>query len=104
MTPDGDTTARLRSADGRFAFVFHADALGEFGRKRCDLAPDLIAREAQIIGYFSFRRHSGHRRTCRRLDPAAIDPNVWSGRPLQEVFVELPVCGLASMYPASDWS
>jgi hypothetical protein len=34
----------------------------------------------------------------------AFDPNVWSGRALQEVFVELSVCGLASMYPASDWS
>src|SRR5260370_21610662 len=32
------------------------------------------------------------------------DPDVWSGRALQEVFVELSVCGLASMYPASDWS
>src|ERR1700721_1546960 len=34
----------------------------------------------------------------------AIDPNVWSGRALQEVFVELSVCGLASMYPVSSWS
>ena len=30
--------------------------------------------------------------------------NVWSGRALQEVFVDLVVSGLASMYPASDWS
>ena len=28
------------------------------------------------------------------------DPNVWSGRASQEVFVELVVSGLASMYPA----
>lgn len=44
-------------------------------------------------------------RTCRRhhgMD--AIDPNVWSGRASQEVFVELVVSGLASMYPAFDWS
>jgi hypothetical protein len=34
----------------------------------------------------------------------ANDPNVWSGRASQEVFVELAVSGLASMYPASDWS
>ena len=33
-----------------------------------------------------------------------FDPNVWSGRALQEVFVELAVSGLASMYPAFDWS
>ena len=34
----------------------------------------------------------------------AFDPHVWSGRALQEDFVELAVSGLASMYPASDWS
>ena len=31
------------------------------------------------------------------------DPNVWSGRALQEDFDELVVSGLASMYPAFDW-
>src|SRR5450631_1860403 len=34
----------------------------------------------------------------------AFDPNVWSGRALQEVFVDLVVSGLASMYPVSSWS
>ena len=34
----------------------------------------------------------------------ANDPDVWSGRASQENFVELVVSGLASMYPASDWS
>src|SRR5262249_49512574 len=35
----------------------------------------------------------------------AIDPNVWSGRALQEDFSEFEGCGgLASMYPAFDWS
>ena len=34
----------------------------------------------------------------------AIDPNVWSGRALQEVFVDLVVSSLASMYPVSSWS
>jgi len=34
----------------------------------------------------------------------ADDPNVWSGRALQEDFNELAVSGLASMYPAFDWS
>src|SRR6202171_1471476 len=38
------------------------------------------------------------------LSFSQFDPDVWSGRALQEVFVELSVCGLASMYPASDWS
>ena len=32
------------------------------------------------------------------------DPNVWCGRALQEIFVDLLALGLASMYPASDWS
>jgi len=33
-----------------------------------------------------------------------FDPDVWSGRAVQENFVELAVSGLASMYPASGWS
>ena len=33
-----------------------------------------------------------------------FDPNVWSGRALQEGFVELAMSGLASMYSAFDWS
>ena len=32
------------------------------------------------------------------------DPHVWSGRAWQEGFVDLAVCGLASMYAASGWS
>src|SRR5262245_64231269 len=36
---------------------------------------------------------------------SASDPNVWSGRALQEDFSEFEGCGgLASMYPAFDWS
>jgi hypothetical protein len=34
----------------------------------------------------------------------ANDPDVWSGRASQKVFIDLSACGLASMYPASDWS
>jgi hypothetical protein len=34
---------------------------------------------------------------------AGFDPNVWSGRASQE-FPAIWLCGLASMYPASDWS
>ena len=33
-----------------------------------------------------------------------LNPNVWSGRALQVDFAELAVSGLASMYPAFDWS
>jgi hypothetical protein len=32
------------------------------------------------------------------------DPYVWSGRASQVDFAELAVSGLASMYPAFDWS
>ena len=35
---------------------------------------------------------------------SGFDPHVWSGRALQEVFVELAFSGLASMYPVSAWS
>jgi hypothetical protein len=35
---------------------------------------------------------------------SGFDPDVWSGRALQVDFAELAVSGLASMYPASDWS
>jgi hypothetical protein len=37
------------------------------------------------------------------IKTAGFDPDVWSGRAVQEVFVD-PVYGLASMYPASAWS
>ena len=47
----------------------------------------------------------GVERTLReRLATSDFDPDVWSGRALQEVFVELAFSGLASMYPVSDWS
>jgi len=47
----------------------------------------------------------GVKRTSRGLvTMSAFDPNVWSGRALQVDFAELAVSGLASMYPASDWS
>ena len=36
------------------------------------------------------------------LSFSGFDPDVWSGRALQEGFVELAVSGLASMYPAFD--
>ena len=35
---------------------------------------------------------------------AAFQANVWSGRASQEVFIDLAVLGLASMYRASHWS
>ena len=44
------------------------------------------------------------RRRCGFDGSVAFDPNVWSGRALQEDFGELVVSGLASMYPAFGWS
>jgi hypothetical protein len=38
------------------------------------------------------------------LSSSQFNPHVWSGRALQEVFVDLVVSGLASMYPVSSWS
>jgi hypothetical protein len=60
------------------------------------------------------RKQAGHM-TCTRPQAerqivlatrasSTHDPNVWSGRALQVDFAELAVGGLASMYPAFDWS
>ena len=38
------------------------------------------------------------------LNSSHFDPFVWSGRASQEVSSIWRLCGLASMYPASDWS
>ena len=43
-------------------------------------------------------------RHCGQRNSSLTDPNVWYGRALQEIFVDLLALGLASMYPASDWS
>ena len=42
--------------------------------------------------------------TLMRRSMTVSDPNVCSGRALQEVLVELAFSGLASIYPVSDWS
>ena len=52
----------------------------------------------------SFQRGRGHRGGHWANGPVVNDPDVWSGRASQEDFVELAVSGLASMYPAFDWS
>jgi hypothetical protein len=43
-------------------------------------------------------------RERRGRTDATRDPYVWSGRALQENFFKWRMCGLASMYPAFDWS
>jgi hypothetical protein len=48
------------------------------------------------------RRGVGHRPKLPR--PSSTLPNVWSGRALQVDFAAMAVSGLASMYPAFDWS
>ena len=54
---------------------------------------------AQVVGYLGY---TGHRVNA---DATAVsDPHVWSGRASQEVSSIWGLCGLASMYPASDWS
>src|SRR6266536_441469 len=65
-------------------------------------------REAQLD--LSLDRSGGDRRQQEREGAAGAEahgpgqPVVWSGRALQEVFIDLAVSGLASMYPALDWS
>src|ERR1017187_3731743 len=53
---------------------------------------------------YTAHRHSGHWPDLPLNGSVANDPNVLSGRALQVYFAELAVSGLASMYPASDWS
>jgi len=58
-------------------------------------------------------RHADCPRKCRLFgvdrkcavdsQKGANDPDVWSGRAVQEVRLSSR-CGLASMYPVSDWS
>jgi hypothetical protein len=38
------------------------------------------------------------------LSSSQFDPHVWSGRAMQGDFDETVASGLASMYPAFDWS
>jgi hypothetical protein len=47
---------------------------------------------------------SRERRHLLLLSVSQFDPNVWSGRALQVDFAAIAVSGLASMYPAFDWS
>jgi hypothetical protein len=49
-----------------------------------------------------YRRNGG--KHLLLLSISHFDPHVWSGRALQVDFAELAVSGLASMYPAFDWS
>jgi hypothetical protein len=61
---------------------------------------------AFILGTAIFRslsERSGQVPASTLTNSVANDPNVWSGRASQEVFVELAVSGLASML-AFDWS
>jgi hypothetical protein len=45
-----------------------------------------------------------NRKHLLALSFSGFDPDAWSGRALQVDFAELAVSGLASMYPAFDWS
>src|ERR1039457_1365686 len=56
---------------------------------------------AKFVRYWS---NSGQRWILAWDCLSANDANVWSGRALQVDFAELALSGLASMYPASDWS
>ena len=57
-----------------------------------------LLRDCNTSGIESKAEPSG---ACSKV---ADDPNVWSGRALQENFGDLAVSGLASMYPTFDWS
>ncbi|HEY2427122.1 MAG TPA: hypothetical protein VGI09_14570, partial [Pseudolabrys sp.] len=62
------------------------------------------AFESSLFCLFAKSRVSAEQGLALWLISRINDPDVWSGRALQDDFVELAVSGLASMYPAFDWS
>src|SRR5215470_3913086 len=69
--------------------------------------------ESQLMAHRDGRRlddqpslswHCGHGPIFVVQRSVTNDPYVWSGRASQEVSSIWRLCGLASMYPASDWS
>src|SRR5262249_42089471 len=67
-------------------------------------ARPLLALNVSSLLPQSFSGVGGRPDSPRHCENGAHDPIVWSGRASQEVFIDLSACGLASMYPASDWS
>jgi hypothetical protein len=65
----------------------------------------LRPRPRQQAGHMTARPPIRHaKKSLASRGPSTHDPDVWSGRALQEDFIESGVSGLASMYPAFDWS
>jgi hypothetical protein len=64
----------------------------------------LVARFGGKVALPNVRYWVNSGRHLLNSSSSGFDPHVWSGRALQEDFAELAVSGLASMYPASDWS
>ena len=58
----------------------------------------------QRLANRSLSERTGHGPPGKTGKSVESDPNVWSGRALQENFADLAVSGLASMYPTFDWS
>ena len=83
-----------------FAFWHSIDIL----RGRVAMSANGTSRHSLRRKIRSLSERSGQVPASTLTNSVVNDPNVWSGRALQVDFVELAVCGLASMYPASDWS
>jgi len=65
----------------------------------------LRPRPRQQAGHMTARPPIRHaKKSLASRGPSTHDPDVWSGRALQEDFIESGMSGLASMYPAFDWS
>jgi hypothetical protein len=62
------------------------------------IAATATKRPPSLVRFQANRTLSRHRRMTE------CDPNVWSGRAVQENSSSWRMCGLASMYPAFDWS
>jgi ABC-type antimicrobial peptide transport system ATPase subunit len=89
-----ETIEQHRGADRAAAQKRAVELLGLVG----------IADPVRRLKQYPHQLSGGMRQRIMIAIALACDPNVWCGRALQEAFVGLSACGLASMYPASGWS
>ena len=70
---------------------------GHYGQRSCEPHPKAEHMAAPTNA-------ANVKKALANSEPSTHGPSVWSGRASQGKFVDLAVSGLASMYPAFDWS
>src|SRR5262245_9513330 len=101
----GNAAAKIVPPDTR---ILCWKGRGADSEEKREPASDIDTAEVDSLNALDLGRPIREADMDRRIVPRisdAIDPYVWSGRALQEDFSEFEGCGgLASMYPAFDWS